>query len=851
MKHFSSKIMLTGMFLMMVQLTLAQYPVPLDHGIRTGGYISVWEFDSLTGKLYAGGYFENMGGAEASSIAVYDGTTWSPLGTGVNGSVRCLKMMNGILYVGGYFTDAGGVAVTNVASWDGTAWSAVGQQVTSYAIMSLEVYNSELYLSAFLSISQTPAVGIAKLTGSLWTEVATTGATSGMINLKTFNDSLHVYGAFSVLNGVPYNGYCIYGNGQFFDRSLPQAYTQANAHAVFNNRPYVISNTGRLLHLDADMWVEDVAVVDNDSKLISYGDSLYAFVSVYGSAFNPDTSIMYNVFDGTLNRVVAKTPFIWQYPPDISSHFNYNGVALITGTFFNFNNQGQAITVAFDGSSFTQSKHISAVVFGDSWWNAQVVTLHKDTVSGDVFAGGFFLIGGDSLGLNIARWDGTDWHTMGNGLNSTVRKIVMFNDTLYAAGSFTRSGSTVVNRIARWDGTGWQPVGAGANGTIYDMHIFNNALYVGGNFTTINGVTANHIARYSNGQWTQAGAAGLDERVIGLEEYGGELLAYSDLWFTIGTWPNTINAEIVSFDGSVWSEFPSGASTVQSLKNVNGVLYSFTDNSGGGVEKYNSGTWTVINSGLNLSTWPSGSLLAMDTSLILTVSNDGMYRYDGTSWSRLFNFVQAYDLVKTGPNKFILGGFFPRYFFNTGQHLLYNIGQFEISGPAATFSQDRDTLCDHQYVTYYPGFTMVPTSYEWDFPGGIPSTSTSSTPIIKYNTPGVYDVSYKISTLFGVDSVLISGAVTVLNCSLGLNDNPFDVGLHAYPNPVKDNLYINIDAPAVGYEIVDITGRVLKSVDIPQSVTSLHLDLSGYMNGIYMIRVRGESGMGSVKIIKQ
>ncbi|MCD6069180.1 MAG: hypothetical protein K0S33_4006 [Bacteroidetes bacterium] len=48
--------------------------------------------------------------------------------------------------------------------------------------------------------------------------------------------------------------------------------------------------------------------------------------------------------------------------------------------------------------------------------------------------------------------------------------------------------------------------------------------------------------------------------------------------------------------------------------------------------------------------------------------------------------------------------------------------------------------------------TMV-TGWNWSFPGGVPSTSTDSMPIVVYNTPGDYAVSYTATTSAGSDVV--------------------------------------------------------------------------------------------------
>src|SRR5438445_1328098 len=84
-----------------------------------------------SGNLYIGGDFDIVGDLRANSIAKWDGTNWSALGSGLqfnNGwaVVYALAVSGTELYAAGRFTLAGGVAVNSIAKWNGTNWSALG-----------------------------------------------------------------------------------------------------------------------------------------------------------------------------------------------------------------------------------------------------------------------------------------------------------------------------------------------------------------------------------------------------------------------------------------------------------------------------------------------------------------------------------------------------------------------------------------------------------------------------------------------------------------------------------------------------------------------------------------------------
>jgi Immunoglobulin domain len=90
-------------------------------------------FDDGTGAaLYVGGDFSTAGGSAAARIARWDGADWSALAFGLNGAVRAMTVFRQPLgttdglFVGGDFNSAGLVFTRHVGVWDGSSWSPVG-----------------------------------------------------------------------------------------------------------------------------------------------------------------------------------------------------------------------------------------------------------------------------------------------------------------------------------------------------------------------------------------------------------------------------------------------------------------------------------------------------------------------------------------------------------------------------------------------------------------------------------------------------------------------------------------------------------------------------------------------------
>ncbi len=85
--------------------------------------------------------------------------------------------------------------------------------------------------------------------------------------------------------------------------------------------------------------------------------------------------------------------------------------------------------------------------------------------------------------------------------------------------------------------------------------------------------------------------------------------------------------------------------------------------------------------------------------------------------------------------------------------------------PSAQFQVIGDTEgCASFEVEFQDLSGNNPTSWDWSFPGGSPSSSSSSSeqnPTVNYITPGVYDVTLIVSNINGMDTVELENYITV------------------------------------------------------------------------------------------
>lgn len=182
----------------------------LGGGVSAGSQSSTYIL-SLTvynNKLIAGGHFTSAGGASANNVAAWDGTSWTPLGSGITVGtltecVYTLAVYHGDLYAGGIFTAAGQETTSRIARWDGTSWHDVSGGIKNGYILTyvqaLEVYNDRLIVGGnFTRAGSSPVNNVAAWDGVSWSSLDT-GTTGGTIG--GFIHGMEIFGGGLVAGG--------------------------------------------------------------------------------------------------------------------------------------------------------------------------------------------------------------------------------------------------------------------------------------------------------------------------------------------------------------------------------------------------------------------------------------------------------------------------------------------------------------------------------------------------------------------------------------------------------------------------------------------------------------------------
>lgn len=184
-------------------------------GVSGGYFTLVRDIEELPGgHLVIGGDFTVAGQTLANHIVRWDGSVWSPLGSGVQGpyaSVKAIQLLgDGTLVAGGDFQTAGGVPANHLARWDGAVWSALGSGLTGSIVVQASalalVPGGDLIVGgAFSAAGGVPASNIARWNGTSWAALGAGVTSSGVVaDLQTLpNGDVIVAGWFTSAGGVP------------------------------------------------------------------------------------------------------------------------------------------------------------------------------------------------------------------------------------------------------------------------------------------------------------------------------------------------------------------------------------------------------------------------------------------------------------------------------------------------------------------------------------------------------------------------------------------------------------------------------------------------------------------------
>lgn len=136
-------------------------------GGGANGTVTVME-ELANGHMLIGGDFTDVGGTAANRVAIWNGTSFVALGSGLQGIVNCAVEFNGEIYVGG--GSLSGLA--DLAKWNGTGWSFQTVFASKYSeVTALHVHNGQLHAAGIMTGIVGASHQVARWDGADWQPV--------------------------------------------------------------------------------------------------------------------------------------------------------------------------------------------------------------------------------------------------------------------------------------------------------------------------------------------------------------------------------------------------------------------------------------------------------------------------------------------------------------------------------------------------------------------------------------------------------------------------------------------------------------------------------------------------------
>jgi len=670
-------------------------------GITGARVAALAVYDDGSGPaLYAAGRFNAAGGVSASRIARWDGTSWAALGAGLGGSgvpvVSALTVHDDgsgpKLWAGGLFETAGGAPASNLACWDGTTWSAPGggldREVASLAVYDDGLGGGPTLCAGLVANSTVPMPLVGRWDGASWSFIGPSDDFVASVNvLCAFDDghgsALFVGGDFdagspsrhdlgfwrggwtgwtaggtvrsmAVFDAPDGLGQALYLSGRFGvvgTSSQPQV--GAATIAVWNGtylRPISDAPNGRIDVLEEfddgsgpALYAGGAFTVAgrpaarvgrwNGSTLDPLGDGVNGLVEALagfddGSGAGPKLYAggWFSQAGGVPARAVARWDgSVWE---PVGPGFADSSDRVLALKAFD-DGSGPAL---YAGGSFAEVAGLAAP--GIARWNAAGWSPVRNGLAGavtalEVFddgsgavlvAGGEFEVSGGGVALNhVGRWDGVRWSALGDGFDGDVHSLAVHDDgqgpALYASGLFTASGATPVQRIARWNGTSWEPLGSGLVNAAFGLVSFDDGsgaeLFAAGSFLLAGGVPVEGIAKWNGVRWA-AVPDGFDPFVRALRVFQGDLYAGGQFTHAYGAHDSVLARLHACQDTEAPTlTCPASVSALAPLAGT-GVVVHFTV----------TATDDVDPSPLVVCTPPSGSVFPLGTTQVTCTATD-------------------------------------------------------------------------------------------------------------------------------------------------------------------------------------------------------------------------------------
>jgi trimeric autotransporter adhesin len=480
----------------------------VDHTVRALGV-----HDNI---LYAGGDFVTAGGVPAQRLVRFDGQSWHGVASGLNGPVRALASFDGHLYVGGSFNAAGGPRF--LTRWDGAQWSSPGAGVTGDVFAMLPRASDLVVGGNLTNAGGQFASRIARWTGSSWHPMPGLSLVTTR-SIIEFDDQLFASGTsimgLESLQRWTGAGWqvldCLWGGGWSDLTIYGMTINQGQLILGFDALEGVARWTGTgCASLTTGMVGSSTWV----GALASYGDDLFA-----GGRFAGIGQLGANngaLYDGVAWRPMSDLPVIGLQQDDLVA----TAVHLPAGGAGNWGPGALAIGGRFSATGPTGVPSRAALLFDGEQWQAMPGLIDGHIWQMRIYDGQLVAAGSMRLATanwqSMARWTGAGWEPWPPAFPLTPITILALTEH---QGRLVVGADALGTSVIAWDGNGWQ--GMGDPGRLQCLLADGPRLFAGGGYVPS---SPGFVSEWNGAGWTPL-APWPGVRVSAITMYNGELLA--------------------------------------------------------------------------------------------------------------------------------------------------------------------------------------------------------------------------------------------------------------------------------------------------------------------------------------
>ena len=450
-----------------------------------GGYAIANVLLATDAGLVVGGMFHEAGPIVAHNIAVWNGSEWGDMNSGLYGEfngnwseVYAVQEYHGDLYAGGIYQEAGepGIIVNCIARWDGEAWNAMGAGITDHCYALCVHQDTLITCGDYRTFNGTEGRGMAKWDGSSWHQFQPmgNGLNSPAYCQHTYNGELVMAGDFTRAGNVAAQNIASYDGISWHPLGSGLA-----SGPVWKPYKAMIQYDSQLIVAGAIETAGGITV----NNIAKWNGSLWGRL---GNGFGDIVHALV-IHDGSLYAegsrwVPTQNTWIEDIPTDgeIMAMLSHEGDLIVAGDFDRICDLDTRNIARWDGErAYPYGEGLE-----DDYDMGMVMALA--IYRGELYAGGGFRANG---GLFIAKWDGHDWQAVGGGAGAAVLAMENVGRVLVVGGYFPLAGGMGANHIAYWNGTSWNMMGSGLEGAsiyqraVYDLGLYNGSLFICGDFT--------------------------------------------------------------------------------------------------------------------------------------------------------------------------------------------------------------------------------------------------------------------------------------------------------------------------------------------------------------------------------